>query len=422
MKFRAKRSTAGIMTPEQEANAGHTAPSVDASPRVPPQQPAGPRSAPPPQQDAALIRASAALVAPYADQLPVFFYSTLFNRYPQVRELFPPDLNPQQDRLVRALLMIVELVDDPANLVAFCSHLGRDHRKFGTRSAHYGAVGEVLLATLEHFAGPAWTPEVAAAWTRAYTTVAEVMDQAAEADARVNPAAWEARIVAHRRHGQDLAEFTVRPDHPFPFTGGQYVSMETPWAPRVWRYYSPANAPRPDGTLTFHVRAVTGGRVSNALVRRAAVGDTVRLGPAQGDMVLDPRSPRDVVCVAGGTGLAPVRALIEQAALDGVRRRMDVFLGSRTAADLYGLDELLSLGQRHRWLHVRAAIADQDAHEGPGYLPKVLAEAGPWDRHDAYLAGPGPMIVTAGRVLMRAGMPLERIHHDPFVTLEEPTT
>ncbi|PYC88046.1 flavohemoprotein [Streptomyces tateyamensis] len=385
-------------------------------------QPAAPRSAPPPPEDPELIRASLAALEPYADQLAGYFYATLFNRYPEVRELFPVDLDPQQDRLLRALLMVVELVDDPANLVAFCSHLGRDHRKFGTETAHYGAVGECLLATLAHFAGPAWTADTAAAWTRAYTTVAEVMDQAAQADAAVHPASWTARIVAHRRHSQDLAEFTVRTDQPYPFTGGQYVSMETPWAPRVWRYYSPANAPRPDGTLTFHVRAVTGGRVSNALVRRAAVGDAVRLGCAQGDMVLDPRSPRDVVCVAGGTGLAPIRALIEQAALDGVRRRMDVFLGSRTAADMYGLDELLALGQRHRWLTVRAAIADQDAHDGPGFLPRVLAEAGPWDRHDAYLAGPGPMVVTAGRVLMRAGMPLERIYHDPFVTLEEPTS
>jgi NAD(P)H-flavin reductase/hemoglobin-like flavoprotein len=386
-----------------------------------PTQPGPPRSAPPPP-DSTLIRASLAVVEPYAAELPVFFYATLFNRYPQVRELFPPDMDPQHDRLLRALLLIVELVDDPANLVKFCSHLGRDHRKFGTQSAHYGAVGECLLATLAHFAGDAWTADVAAAWTRAYTAVAEVMDQAAEADAAVRPATWQARIVEHRRHGQDIAEFTVRPDQPYPFVGGQYVSMETPWSPRVWRYYSPANAPRPDGTLTFHVRAVTGGRVSNALVRRAGVGDTVRLGPAQGDMVLDPGSSRDVVCVAGGTGLAPIRALIEQAALDGVRRKMDVFLGARTADELYGLDDLLKLSQRHRWLTVRAAIADQDAREGIGYLPKVLAEAGPYHRHDAYLSGPGQMITTAGRVLMRGGVPLERIFHDPFVTLDAPTS
>ncbi|WP_232247386.1 globin domain-containing protein [Kitasatospora azatica] len=359
---------------------------------------------------------------PYAADLPVFFYATLFNRYPQVRELFPPDMDVQHDRLLRALLMIVELVDDPENLVRFCSHLGRDHRKFGTLSAHYDAVGECLLATLAHFAGAAWTPEIAAAWTRAYTTVAEVMDGAAMADAALRPATWEARIVDHRLHGQDLAEITVRTTQPYPFTGGQYVSMETPWSPKVWRYYSPANAPRQDGTITFHVRAVTGGRISNALVRRAEVGDQLRLGAPQGDMVLDPASPRDVVCVAGGTGLAPIRALIEQAALDGVRRQVDVFLGARTAQELFGLDDLLRLSKRYRWLTVRAAVADEDVRDGAGQLTSILAQAGPWQRHDAYLSGPAPMIVSAGRVLLRGGIPLHRIHHDPFVSLEDPTS
>ncbi|MET9549130.1 hypothetical protein ABZY36_28035 [Streptomyces sp. NPDC006627] len=62
---------------------------------------------------------------------------------------------------------------------------------------------------------------------------------------------------------------------------------------------------------TFHVRAVPGGTVSNALVHRARPGDSLRLGPPEGDMVLRPTAGRDLLFVAGGTGLAPIRALIE---------------------------------------------------------------------------------------------------------------
>ncbi|MGF1432377.1 globin domain-containing protein [Kitasatospora sp. LaBMicrA B282] len=437
MKFRAKR--AGTEVPASPISQPAPAPAGPAAPGGPgggwwaqgaaaPQQP-GPSATVPPQRptaagplsatDSALIRASLSVVEPHADNLPGFFYATLFGRYPAVRELFPTDMDVQHDRLLRALLLIVDLVDDPANLARFCAHLGRDHRKFGTESAHYAAVGECLLATLQHYAGPAWNAQTAAAWSRAYRTVASAMDEAARADAAVRPAVWPARIVEHRRHGLDIAELTVRPELPYPFTGGQFASLETPWFPKVWRYYSPANAPRPDGTVTFHVRAVPGGRVSGALVHRAAVGDLLRLGAPQGDMVLDPTGRRDVVCVAGGTGLAPIRALVEQAALDGAERRVELFLGARTAEGLYGLDDLLLMSQRHRWLTIRAAIADQDARGGVGYLPKVLAEAGPWQHHDAYLSGPAPMIVTAARVLTRAGVPLERIHHDPFVSLAE---
>ncbi|MEV7026278.1 globin domain-containing protein, partial [Kitasatospora sp. NPDC093558] len=150
-----------------------------------------------------LLRASRAAVEPYAADLPGHFYATLFQRHPGVRDLFPEHMEIQHDKLLRALMLIVDLVDEPATLVRFCSELGRDHRKFGALGAHYAAVGECLLATLEHFAGPAWTPAVAAAWTRAYTAAAQVMDGAATADAAERPAVWDAPIVDHARRGHD---------------------------------------------------------------------------------------------------------------------------------------------------------------------------------------------------------------------------
>ncbi|MDH6130704.1 NAD(P)H-flavin reductase/hemoglobin-like flavoprotein [Kitasatospora sp. MAA4] len=412
MKFRADRSTGGVATQAapQENRPPAPAPAVELP------EPGQLLTA----REIALIRASVAAVEPFAADLPRFFYATLFDHYPQVRELFPTQMDVQQDRLLRALLLIVELVDDPANLVTFCSDLGRDHRKFGTLSGHYAAVGACLLATLEHFAGPAWTPEVAAAWTKAYNAAAQAMDEAALEDAQHRPAVWQARVVDHQRRSVDLAEITVQTDHPYPFTGGQFVSMETPWWPKTWRYYSPAHAPRPDGTITFHVRAVTGGRISNSLVRRAVVGDVLKLGAPLGDMTMDGRSRRGVVCVAGGTGLAPIRALIEQAVLDGVQRPVDLFVGARTLEELYALDDLYQLAQRHPWLAVRAAVADEQSAGTPdgNQLLKAIARTGPWPQHDAYLAGPGPMIIAAARILRRGGIPLERLYHDPFVSLD----
>jgi len=364
--------------------------------------------------DIVLIRTSLAVVEPLAADLAVYFYSILFTRYPLLRDMFPPGMNVQRGRLLRALLHIVDLVDDPEGLQRFCSHLGRDHRKFGTESAHYDAVGECLLAALARFAGPAWSPEAARAWTLAYTAVAQVMTQAAEQDARVRPAVWGARIVHRQDFSHGIAAITVQPDQPYHYAAGQYVSMETPWWPREWRYFSPANAPRPDGTLTFHIRALPTGWVSNALVRRAVLGDVVRLGPPMGDMVLDPGSSRDILCVAGGTGLAPIRALVEESARSGNRRKMDVFVGARTSDELYGLDDMLRFAQRNHWLNVRAAVSDEDILGLNGSLPEVLAEFGPWHRYDAYLSGPAPMVTAAADLLTRTGVPRSRIRHDPL--------
>lgn len=188
-------------------------------------------------REISLVRAGLSLVESQAAELTVYFYAILFTRYPQVRGLFPDNMDVQRDRLLRGLLRIVELADDPDNLIRFCTRLGRDHRKFGAIEAHYPAVGECLLAALARYAGSAWTAEMAAAWTRAYATASRVMILVADDDARVRPATWAARIVRHGDSGHGIAEITVQPDLPYPYAAGQYVTMETPWRPLAWRHY-----------------------------------------------------------------------------------------------------------------------------------------------------------------------------------------
>ncbi|MCX4695392.1 globin domain-containing protein [Streptomyces sp. NBC_01408] len=407
MRFRINRpgNTSDVPTPRDPAPtpAAHT---------VEPEVAEAPLSA----HEIDLIRASVSVVEPLAAEMTVYFYAILFARYPEVRPMFPPGMDSQRGRLLRALLRIVDLVDDPASLVRFCGHLGRDHRKFGTLSAHFPAVGECLLASLARYAGPAWTADIAAAWTKAYGVVAEVMISAAEEDEAVRPAVWPATVVHRVSRGNGIAEVTVRPHLPYEYAAGQYVSVETPWWPKHWRYYSPANAPREDGTLTFHVRAVAGGSVSEALVHRAVVGDVVRLGAPLGDMVLDAAVHRDLLCVAGGTGLAPIRALVEEVARRGGHHQVDLFLGARTGAELYGVDDMLRMAQRHHWLAIRGAVSHEYIPGIRGSLPEVLAEYGPWYQHDVYLSGPAQMVVSATETLTLGGTSPDRIHHDPFET------
>ncbi|MGW1774867.1 globin domain-containing protein [Streptomyces sp. NPDC002104] len=367
-------------------------------------------------QEIDLLRASVSVVEPLAADMTVYFYAILFARYPEVRPMFPPGMDAQRGRLLRALLRIVDLVDDPGSLVRFCEHLGRDHRKFGALSVHFPAVGECLLASLARYAGPAWTADIAAVWTKAYGLVAHVMIGAAEQDAAQRPAVWPATVVHRVSRGHGIAEITVRPHTAYAYAAGQYVSVETPWWPKLWRYYSPANAPREDGTLTLHVRAVTGGAVSGALVHRAVVGDVIRLGPPMGDMVLDAAVYSDLLLVAGGTGLAPIRALVEEVARRGEHHQVDLFLGARTGDELYGVDDMLRMSQRHHWLTIRGAVSHGQIPGLQGALPDVLAEFGPWYQHDAFLSGPARMVVSAKEALTVAGTASDRIHHDPFET------
>jgi NAD(P)H-flavin reductase/hemoglobin-like flavoprotein len=366
----------------------------------------------PPSPDALLIRRTLAEIEPIAGQVTSYFYALLFLHNPELRDLFPAAMDAQRDRLFGALLNAAERIDDTVALTEYLDQLGRGHRKYGTRPEHYPAVGEALMTALERYAVNTWSPEAEGAWVRAYTAISQTMIDAAADDELHSPPWWHAEIVSHERRTADVAVLTLRPDQPYPYRAGQYASVETPWWPRVWRYYSFASSPRPDGLLSFHVKAVPAGWVSRSLVHRARPGDVVRLGPPAGSMTVDHASSRGLLCVGGSTGIAPIKALVEDVARHGVRRRVDVFFGANRDADLYDLEAFLDLERRLPWLSVRPVVAEHGTRGFSGLLPEAVREFGPWPEHDGYLSGPPQMIRKSVDVLLSAGIPAERIRHD----------
>ena len=96
----------------------------------------------------------------HGDAVPLFFYSDLFLRHPETRDLFPVSMAAQRDRLVHALGRIVSDAGHVDALGEYLQDLGREHRKFGAIAEYYPYVGASLVATLAHFNGPAWTPAV----------------------------------------------------------------------------------------------------------------------------------------------------------------------------------------------------------------------------------------------------------------------
>jgi NAD(P)H-flavin reductase len=364
----------------------------------------------------ALIRSSFDRVAPHAEALGRHFYATLFGAAPATRDLFPVNMEVQRSRLLRALVHVVQMVDQRAELIPFLQQLGRDHRKFGVLAEHYDAVGTALIGAVEHFSGDAFTPEVKAAWTEAYGIAAQAMRTAAAAER--GPASWLGRVVSHERVGWDLARITVQTSEAIPYRAGQYVSVETPQRPRLWRYLSPANAPRPDGSLDFHVRAVGSGWVSRAIVAHSRVGDTWRIGPPMGRMSIDPQSTAPVLMVAGGTGIAPIKALLEDFTQRQRPPHTQLFVGGRTWDDLYDIDAIRELSYDHEWLDIVPVIErDDDGGRGGaerGTLADVVTRYGAWAGHDVLVCGSPAMIrATVSRMLV-AGTPLDRIRYDPF--------
>lgn len=361
-----------------------------------------------------LIRESFAVIEPRAEEVAQFFYGMLFSLAPTTRELFPANMEVQRSRLLRALVHVVQMVDRPDDLVPFLKQLGRDHRKFGVVSVHYEAVGTALLAAIKRFAGDAWTPAVERAWAEAYTIMAQTMLESAASDD--NPAFWTASVIEHQRLSWDLAVVRLKPDHPVPYRAGQYLSVETPQRPRLWRYFSPANAPSPDGVMEFHVRAVNNGWVSRSVVGHTQIGDTWRVGPPMGRMGIDRTSKRDILMVAGGTGIAPMRAMLDEMAAYGENPKVHLFYGGRARGDLYDLDTVQRLAMGNPWLTVVPVLESDPGARGVehGTLADVVTRYGAWNDRDVLVCGSPAMIrATVSRMLV-AGTPLDRIRYDPF--------
>ncbi|MFC5949613.1 globin domain-containing protein [Pseudonocardia lutea] len=364
-------------------------------------------------------RRSAAEIELDVDDFVPRFYRTLFGYAPGLRALFPLSMSTQYARFGRALVHLIDGLDDPGALVPFLAQLGRDHRKFDVRDEHYTVVGQAFLAALAETAGAAWTPEVAEAWEYTYAFLAGTMQKAAQAEP--GPPWWPGVVVDHRRVDRDTAVLRVQvegADGPVPYRAGQYVGVETPQHPRLWRYLSPANAPDRSGVLEFHVKALGYGSVSRGIVASARPGDRWRLGPPMGALDRAARPGRELLMIGGGTGITPIRALLKQFEREGGRaERVVVFYGARSWDALYLLDELRRMTYRHAWLDVVPVVEEAPPYPGPlvGRLADVVTGFGAWSDCEIVVSGSPAMLTATVRALRVAGAAPEQIHYDPFV-------
>ncbi|MFI9202287.1 globin domain-containing protein [Streptomyces sp. NPDC053048] len=368
----------------------------------------------PDEADRQLILRQLPLVTPF-EELITHLYEVMFRRWPYLRSLFPESMAFQREHLARMFHYLTDHLERPEEVTATFTRLGRDHRKLGVRPAHYEAFEASLCEALRLRLGPRWTVELEQAWLRMLRTAVEAM--VAGADAAIGePPSWHGRVTGHELRRPDLAVIRVRTHEHYPYRAGQYGALESPLLPHAWRPYSMACAPRPDDVIEFHVRRTGTGGVSEALVDRTGVGDTLRLGPATGAMTLDGELERDLLLVAGGTGLAPVTALLEElAARPSGHRLVHLLVGARNRADLYHADRLAELEKANPWLRVVPVLG-----EGPGagrtgsVVDALERQRGDWSNRTAYVSGPPRMVAATVRQLTGMGLPADRIHHDPL--------
>ncbi|MGJ3224064.1 FAD-binding oxidoreductase [Micromonospora aurantiaca (nom. illeg.)] len=301
---------------------------------------------------------------------------------------------------------------DPAARRAALSVVGRMYRRLGLHPYHGTVVAAAMVDTVRRFAGASWEPDLAGYWEVGCRRAHRLAERAAEVLGD-GPHVTVAEVVACEAACDGVAVLTVRPARRLRYLPGQAMPVCTPRLAGQWRWLSPANAARADGTVEFHVRAVPTGVVSPVLVEQVRPGEVVWLGPALNvGLSLEQAGEADLLLAAGGTGLAPLRALVEQVAVSPVRRRVTLVVGARTLLDLYDAVALDKLQQAHGdWLTVVLAFSD-DRDVEPTAQGDLLSVALHHHRPGQafYVCGSPPLVEAARRRLPLAGVASESLH------------
>ena len=127
-----------------------------------------------------IVQSTFELAEPMAAEIAERFYTRLFEIDETLRPLFSGDMQEQGAKLMTMLAVVVRGLDRPESILGPARRLGERHVHYGVEAEHYATVGEALIWTLEESFGPAFTTEVRAAWTAAYTMLAGVMLEAAK--------------------------------------------------------------------------------------------------------------------------------------------------------------------------------------------------------------------------------------------------
>lgn len=240
----------------------------------------------------------------------------------------------------------------------------------------------------------------------------EPLDRLAGLEIKTMPA----RIVSIKRLAPDIVEVVLKtpPASPMRFLPGQYVDV---LAGGVRRSYSLANAPRADGLLELLVKRYPGGVLSEYWFERAQPNDLIRIEGPFGTFFLREEAPTNIVFLATGTGIAPVKALLEELSADPARaaqHRLSVFWGNREAESFcwdpvgLGLDvgfhHLLS-GANTSWGGKRGYVQQAAVHHGIDPDDTVI-----------YACGSNAMIASAREAMLALGLPAKRFFSDAFVS------
>jgi CDP-4-dehydro-6-deoxyglucose reductase/ferredoxin-NAD(P)+ reductase (naphthalene dioxygenase ferredoxin-specific) len=211
----------------------------------------------------------------------------------------------------------------------------------------------------------------------------------------------------------------IQDDAPFAFSAGQFASVTFGGMPP--RDYSMANRPG-ERRLEFHVRRMAGGMTSRHVATGVAAGDNVRIEGPFGTSYLRESHRGPILAVAGGSGLAPIKSIVEQALARKMPQDIRLYVGARDEADLYldaHFNALSAAVPNLRYVPVLSDPAGPTARHRGLVHDAIGHDVGGLDGWKAYVAGPPAMVEAVTALLTRRGMRPVDVHADAFYSAAE---
>lgn len=245
---------------------------------------------------------------------------------------------------------------------------------------------------------------------------------APEYQPQIRPRRQRAKLLGSTDITHDIREFRFQAGQDADFMPGQFAMLDLPGLDSS-RAYSMSNTGNGRGEWHFQVRRVANGRGTQTLFESLAEGDEIGIDGPYGVAYLRTESPRDLVCVAGGSGLAPMVSIARGAAEAGMlaNRKLYFFYGARTPRDVCGeafLQELAGFAENIVYVPVVSMPGDDNAWQGEtGFVHQAMVRILPaaLANYEFYFAGPPPMTQALQELLMLEGkVPFQQIHFDRF--------
>jgi ferredoxin-NAD(P)+ reductase (naphthalene dioxygenase ferredoxin-specific) len=212
----------------------------------------------------------------------------------------------------------------------------------------------------------------------------------------------------------DIRRLRIKPAKSMAFSPGQYASLQ--FTPEHIRPYSWAGLPD-DQEMEFQIRQVLGGRVTDYVFSSLKVGDAVRISGPLGTAYLRQKHLGPMLCVGGGTGIAPIVSIVRGAMAANMHNPVHVYFGVRTQEDSYDLERLRQIAQEHGNMQLHVMVATGPVSKGLriGLVTDAIQNDLPsLNNFVGYFCGAPAMVEALNRLAQSLGMPLEKIHADAF--------